>query len=118
MQIVYALEPLPETINKSIFLAGPTPRSQDIKSWRPEALAILEKLSYDGVVFVPESRNGQWQESEYVNQIEWEEYCLNVADCIVFWIPRAMDTMPALTTNIEWGVWCNSGKAVLGVPPE
>jgi len=118
MQIVYALEPLPEKINKSIFLAGPTPRSRDVKSWRPETLAILEKLGYDGVVFVPESRNGQWQESEYVNQIEWEEYCLNVADCILFWIPREMATMPSLTTNIEWGVWCNSEKVVLGAPPE
>ncbi|MEK7072531.1 MAG: nucleoside 2-deoxyribosyltransferase domain-containing protein [Patescibacteria group bacterium] len=118
MQVVYAHEPLPISITKSIFLAGPTPRSQDVKSWRPEALTILEQLGYDGVVFVPEDGDKKWQGSEYLNQIEWEEYCLNVADCIVFWIPREMATMPALTTNIEWGAWCDSGKVVLGAPPE
>lgn len=118
MQVVYAHEPLPNSITKSIFLAGPTPRSKNVKSWRPEALIILEKLGYNGVVFVPEDSDEKWQESGYLNQIEWEEYCLNVADGIVFWIPRDMVTMPALTTNIEWGAWCDSGKVVLGTPPE
>ncbi|MDO8669658.1 MAG: nucleoside 2-deoxyribosyltransferase domain-containing protein [Candidatus Buchananbacteria bacterium] len=119
MIVVYAKEPWPGSISKSIFLVGPTPRDKvKIKSWRPEALRILEELGYDGIVFVPEDRNGKWEKGEYINQVEWEENCLNIADCIVAWVPRDMATMPALTTNTEWGVWCDSGKIVFGAPPE
>lgn len=117
MNIVYAKEELPVSITKSIFLAGPTPRDRkNVKSWRPEALAVLAGLGYDGTVFVPEDRASQFIQGEYLNQIEWEEYCLNVADCIVFWVPRVMATMPALTTNVEYGMWYDSGKIVLGAP--
>lgn len=141
MQVVYAGEEIPEIINKSIFLAGPTPRKPNGESWRPDALRILEEQSYNGVVFIPEPRNKQWL-PYYEEQISWEEKCLNVADCIVFWVPRdttvdnlwkcVLDRilcmfsknrectvklkMPAFTTNIEFGAWCNSGKIVLGAP--
>jgi nucleoside 2-deoxyribosyltransferase len=115
MKIVYANQELPESWNKSIFLAGPTPRSADVKSWRGEAVSELEKLGYDGVVFIPEDEHGKWQHS-YVEQVDWEERCLNASDCVVFWIPRELKTMPGFTTNIELGVWLDSGKAVVGFP--
>jgi 8-oxo-dGTP pyrophosphatase MutT (NUDIX family)/nucleoside 2-deoxyribosyltransferase len=115
MKVVYANQELPESWTKSIFLAGPTPRSSDVASWRPEALRILEKKGYDGVVFVPEDEQGKWQHS-YVDQVGWEERCLNACDCVVFWIPRDVATMPGFTTNIELGVWLDSGKAVVGFP--
>src|SRR3989344_392795 len=117
MQVVYAKELLPDVFTKSIFLAGPTPRSADVASWRPDALRLIQEAGYDGVVFVPEARDGNWK-SGYEDQIEWEERCLNVADCILFWIPRNLANMPALTTNTEWGVWQNSGKVVFGAPLE
>ena len=41
-----------------------------------------------------------------------------MADVIVFWIPRDLDTLPGFTTNIEWGAWHRSGKVVLGAPPD
>lgn len=116
MQVVYTGELPPEALKKSIFLAGPTPRSEKVKSWRPEALKILRKLGYEGVVFVPEYRDGVIAGLE--GNIEWEEMCLNMADCIVFWVPRNIKGgMPAFTTNIEWGRWENSGKVVFGAPP-
>lgn len=115
MQVVYAREEIPESINKSIFLAGPTPRAEDATPWRQEALAILEELKYDGVVYIPEPRDGVWVK-DYDAQVEWEELCLNQADCIVFWVPRKIENMPAFTTNIEWGRWESSGKIVLGYP--
>lgn len=114
MQVVYAKEPVPEKITKSVFLAGPTPRSNNVQSWRPEAIRYFEEFGYDGVIFIPESRNEFY--GDYIDQIDWEEKCLQIADCILFWIPRDMTTMPALTTNNEWGVWCDSGKVVLGAP--
>ena len=117
MKIVYAKESPPKGVRKSIFLAGPTPRAQDVQSWRPGACKLLKEAGYDGVVFSPEPRNGKWQ-GEYTDQVEWEERCLHMADCILFWVPREIEKMPAFTTNTEWGVWQNSGKVVFGAPPD
>ena len=122
MNVIYAKEKIPErdSLIRYIFLAGPTPRSQDVPSWRPEALALLEKLGYGAfgdTVLSPEPRNGIWH-GEYDDQVEWEEQGLEIANCILFWVPRNLDTMPGFTTNIEWGEWKNSGKVVLGFPPE
>ena len=59
MQIVYTHEEAPLTFNKSIFLAGPSLRpGQEMKSWREEAVKFLEEKGYDGVVFLPENRDG------------------------------------------------------------
>jgi len=115
MKIVYATEDFPVSYTKSIFLAGPTPRSSEVKSWRPEALRLLEGNGYDGVVFVPEPRDGNWALS-YDQQVDWEDAALNQADCILFWVPRDLKTMPAFTTNHEHGEWFKSGKVVLGAP--
>lgn len=115
MKIVYANEKFPEKVVKSIFLAGPTPRDAGILSWRPEALKMLKELGYDGHVFFPEPRDGIWRR-DYYGQIEWEERGLNKADCVLFWIPRNLETLPAFTTNVEFGMWARSGKIVLGSP--
>ena len=117
MQVVYAKQAPPNTINKSIFLAGPTPRGKEAQSWRPNAIQHLAARGFEGVVFVPEDQDGGMSGS-YQDQIEWEESCLHLADCIVFWVPRDLQTMPAYTTNIEWGVWGDSRKAVLGAPKD
>lgn len=118
MQIVYAREPFPTTMHRSVFLAGPTPRSADVASWRPEALRLLEEAGIgDLTVFVPESREGKVQ-FDYDSQISWESEALNRADVVLFWVPRDLTTMPAFTTNVEFGMWCKSGKVVFGAPPE
>lgn len=114
---VYAREELPTSGHSSIFLAGPTPRSPSVPSWRPEALRILRELGYGGHVFIPEPRDGEWHR-HYDEQVTWEEAALHRADVILFWVPRDMSSMPALTTNDEWGYWKDSGKVVLGAPLE
>jgi len=120
-KVVYALEPFPDPVTKSMFLAGPTPRSAVVPSWRKDAIEYLKGIGYDGHVFVPEPRDGSWAE-DYINQVEWEEDGLNRADVIVFYVPRDMNgetygtPMPALTTNDEWGDWKSSGKVVFGAP--
>lgn len=121
LRIVYARQPFPKVVSKTIFLAGPTPRTEGT-GWRKDALRLLSIMGFDGHVFVPEPEDGKWAKN-YDDQVEWEEEGLNRADCILFWIPRDMDgskffgyPMPGLTTNDEWGFWKNSGKVVFGHP--
>lgn len=116
MQVVYATEKPPAQFTKSIFLAGPSPRNPDQPNWRPEALAALEAMGYDGVVFVPLPRDGDWNHG-YDTQVEWELTHLNMADVVLFWVPRSKD-LPALTTNVEFGSFYDTGKAILGYPKE
>ena len=100
---------------KSIFLAGPTPRSKEVKTWRKEACEKLEKLGFDGVVYVPEYSTYKPLES-YLNQVEWERKALSNASVIVFWIPRKLPDMPGFTTNVEFGYWIHTGKIIYGRP--
>lgn len=120
MKVVYALEP----IEKSIFLAGPTPRSEKVDTWRPEALSVLERLGFDGTVYVPESAD--WAKHDrYEDQIDWEWDGLDAARVIVFWVPRDLELdedgemkMPAFTTNVEFGLTAMGGKCMLGYPAD
>jgi hypothetical protein len=124
MRAVYVPEPvglgLPSPDEPSIFLAGPTPRSPEVQSWRPRALRKL--ADFPGAVYLPERRDGAARHS-YDDQIQWETDALEAATCIMFWIPRELapdaggyPRMGALTTNVEFGMWYKSGKVVLGYP--
>jgi 8-oxo-dGTP pyrophosphatase MutT (NUDIX family) len=115
MQIVYSQEEAPQEFSKSIFLAGPSPRDKDHYSWRVDALKILEELGFDGTVFVPLPRNGEWPK-DYDAQVDWEYEHLNMADIVAFWVPRDLKNLPAFTTNVEFGMFYESGKVVLGHP--
>lgn len=100
---------------KSIFLAGPTPRDKNIISWRNEACKILEESGFDGIVYVPEYST--WKpKSDYVDQAMWERNALSEATVIVFWIPRYLPDMPAFTTNVEFGYWLHTNKVIYGRP--
>lgn len=117
VQKVYAQQEPPTGFKKSLFLAGPTPRSADVASWRPYALRVLQEMEYDGVVFIPEDEDGKWKEN-YIGQCDWETKYLRMADDIVFWVPRDLDTLPGYTTNVEFGRWMESGKVSYGAPKD
>lgn len=116
MQVVYAKQPFPTSLHASIFLMGPTPRRETGGvSWRPAMLRALEQAGFTGVVFVPEDAEGSYAHS-YVDQITWEQEGLEMADVILAWVPRELDTMPAFTTNVEFGEFLRGGKLVYGRP--
>ena len=83
-------------------MAGPTPRSLDVETWRKEAIRILNELEFDGIVYIPELENDN-RTFNYENQ--------------VCWIPRSSQ-LPGYTTNVEYGYWIakNSNKCLYGRP--
>lgn len=115
MHIVYAGEEAPLSYTKSLFLVGPSPRSLDVKSWRPAMINALGLAGYDGIVFSPERRQGVCD--SYEHQVEWEKRHLEMADLILAWVPRSLD-LPGFTTNTEFGKYVSSGKLRYGRPPE
>ena len=122
MKIIYTFDEIPKTFSKSLFLAGPTPRKDTSLTWRKEALSILEKLNYDGVVFVPELFTNE--KKHLLNTRDctaWELEACKCSDVILFWIPRQIRPdfeMAALTTNVEFGMYKDTYKVVAGCPPE
>ena len=100
---------------KSIFLAGPTPRKENIESWRTRACKLLEERGFDGVVYVPEYSTRK-PKGDYVDQAEWEREALSNSSVIAFWIPRELPEMPAYTTNVEFGYWIHTQKILYGRP--
>ncbi|GHJ48433.1 hypothetical protein Cs7R123_57750 [Catellatospora sp. TT07R-123] len=118
--VVYAGQEPPDWWDAALFLAGPTPRSPDVASWRPVALKLLDEL-WQGpgrlAVFVPETETGGMPHG-WDAQVGWEDACLHLSDAIVFWVPRDLATLPGFTTNVEWGRWEGSGRVVLGAPAD
>lgn len=102
---------------KKLFLAGPTPRSIEIETWRKEAVGLLEELNFDGIVYVPEKEIDD-RTFNYDNQVLWEREALHNADVIVFWFARYLPHMPAFTSNVEFGYWLakDSSKVIYGRP--
>lgn len=101
----YSNEVVNEDDFPKIFLAGPTNRN-GITQWRVDACNILDRLGFGGIVYIPEYLNETFDPKRYVEQCLWERETLEIADCILFWIPRNIRLeMPAYTTNIEFGTY-------------
>lgn len=80
------------------------------------AVKIIESLGFDGSVYIPE--HPDWvAHGDYEEQIHWEWEAINNATVVAFWIPRDIATMPAFTTNVEFGMLATTGKIILGFPP-
>jgi nucleoside 2-deoxyribosyltransferase len=119
MKIIYAQSPI-EIQGKSVFLAGPTPRSKDVKGWRKDFVNIFKDEGFEGTLLLPEFEDLKdfTVNFAYNKQIEWEHEAMERADIILFWIPRTLPDMPAFTTNTEFGYWIakNPSKIKLGIP--
>ena len=117
MRRLYALEPGEDGDARSVFLAGPSPRGHGEDDWRQRACAYLEQIGFDGTVCIPLPRDGHYHENyDYAGQIDWELEYLDKAGAIAFWIPRDLKMLPGFTTNVEFGRFSRSGRAVLGYP--
>lgn len=121
MKLIYSDSPLPNEISGGIFLAGPSPREKSVVDWRLEAVRLLKELDFKGEVYLPIPEKRFWGGEDdaswtYDNQIQWECDAREMADVILFWIPRELKTMPGFTTNVEFGEDLSSGKMMYGRP--
>ncbi|MFZ2050422.1 MAG: nucleoside 2-deoxyribosyltransferase domain-containing protein [Solirubrobacteraceae bacterium] len=114
---IYAFEPLPAHPARLVYLAGPIDRESPATDWHGEAIRELRSAEFDGSIVVPAPRPGSVERRDAAEQISWEHAAMSRADAILFWIPRVLWSLPGLTTNLEWGIWHDSGKAVLSAPP-
>ncbi|GGV70392.1 hypothetical protein GCM10010499_19750 [Streptomyces thermoviolaceus subsp. apingens] len=120
VEVTYVGQGQPESWEAAVYLCGPTPTDPEEPSWRPSAVAAL-RTAWKGpgrlTVFLPEPAAGG-SYPPYADQIAWEEQTMRRSDVVLFWIPREMNQLPGLVSNIKWGAWYDSGRAVLGAPPE
>ena len=125
MKLVFADDSLPTEVTKTIFLAGPNPRYKNgdavLRTWRHDVLEELERIGYDGHVFIPMPIGSFYGEtvsgavSDYDHQIEWEDAAMMRADVILMWVDRT-STLRGMTTNIEFGRYLDSGRLIYGRP--
>lgn len=120
MHTIFAKEDIQKKGDRTIFLAGPTPRQIVKRQWRQEAFSYLQSQNFDGTVISPINQDFSpiTDEQYTAGHIEWEYHAMSQSDVIVFWVPRDLKIYPAFTTNIEWGMWLSSGKVVLGYPKD
>lgn len=101
-------------VKNSIFLAGPCPREDYEDDWRNEAIDILSKMRFDGVVLNPTNKYYDMEDPDHLlKQTRWEEEAMKKASAIVFWIERS-EEHPAYTTNIEFGMWLGQPGIFVG----
>ena len=112
--------PLPENLNKAIFLAGPCVRtfSKTKCDWRKEAIEYLKSKNFDGDVIDPTNEHYDSKEKDYLTkQVQWEWDGLHKSSAILFWFYRDKEH-PAMTTNTEFGMWYNRDGVFIGCPED
>lgn len=115
MKLIYARQWSLQFLKRPVvFLAGPTPRDAETPSWRAEAIEHFRDT--DLTVLVPEDKGWGLTSGNYREQVLWEWEALDVADVIAFWVPRDLACLPGFTTNVEFGMYWNSGKIIAGWP--
>jgi hypothetical protein len=126
---------------RSLFLAGPTSRGVTRTAWRAQALELLSAYGYDGVVVLPEFRDGLFDrrapevfgrgQSPAPNMraqsyavLRWETCGIERTTTVLFWMPFRIgpaddpDSLPGFTTRAEVGreLARDPTRLVLGMP--
>lgn len=109
LQLVHAAEPIPASFSAAVYLGGPAGRS----GWRRQAVDLLQAAGYQGVVYLPEPRDGR-RRIPPERLSGWTAAAQHHADAILFFVPPEHGG-DALAFE-DWGRWQRSGKAVFGAP--
>lgn len=123
MKLVYTGEHC-QNFRNSIFLAGCSYRDGSLNSmsWRREIELIIQQkeveTSVEFTLIIPEMNPNipLYLTSEDIYR--WETFMLSRSSSILFWIPRDMQDLPGLTTNIEFGEWMSKEGVFVGYPDD
>lgn len=88
---------------KTIFLAGPTSRNQNLESeWRSIAVSMLRDYGFNGYIYVPEPR-GQEREGDFDSGFvnNWKTSRSMSASLIIFWMPRNVADLTDVDARFE-----------------
>ncbi len=119
MQLVFMGEPYPQNVEKMLFLADSALHGDKLSSsWRIAAIQLLEQIGYDGIVYIPEEREGcpTIAALEYEARVKWTRRALMQSDVIVFWLPEDLKSMPNIVMSVELGWLSKGGRVILGTP--
>lgn len=95
----------------SIFLAGYIGYSASIEqTWMQRAVSYLKEIGYKGSVYAPTKELYQTTQQ----CIDWQDYHLKKAKCILFWISPDCLENGCFDAKIRFGEWARSGKIVYG----
>lgn len=125
----------------SVFLAGPTARGVPRTPWRVRALSWLAARDFPGTVFVPEFRDGRFEEQAPARfssrpspvpgvrdisygVLGWETAAIEQAAVVLFWMPFHLAqrddpaSLPGFTTRAEVSreMARDPSRIVLGMP--
>jgi 8-oxo-dGTP pyrophosphatase MutT (NUDIX family) len=121
MQLVIMGEPYPQNVEKMLFLADSTFQQDKLNSsWRMDAIQWLEQLGYDGIVYIPEDREGSPTNAVLDDEarIRWTHGAQMRSDVIVFWLPADIKSSSDIVTGVELGWLMASGRIILAMPSE
>jgi len=102
--VVYLGEALPPAFGASVFLAGSTGLA-----WREELFALLSQAAFDGVVFVPEPRQGA-APSDAARHEAWRAEALTITDVLVLHATEGSIGPGALSL---WADWLRTGRMIV-----
>ncbi len=112
---VHVFEPLATPTQPSIILLGPSSKDANLTDWRQEVITLLDERGFEGAVYIPEPRTRN-RPLDYDEHLRWVLDACQAADVILFWVPRNMQTLPGLKTNVEIGMFIQSPKLLFGAP--
>lgn len=125
MRVIHANKELNslDDLNFGIFLAGPCTRTNDELSktdWREDFISKLESKGYNGDVIDPTNEEYDENDPDYLTkQTLWEHENMFISSVVVFWLDRHFPNIPALTSNIEFGLFAfNRNKRIIVGCPE
>lgn len=91
---------------RSVFLAGPSSRDDILEfKWRAFAVHYLREAGFQGIIYVPEPRENDWnfKDTFHGRIVEWESIRLLHASIAFVWVPRHQAQLPGRVTNTELG---------------
>jgi hypothetical protein len=102
----------------SVYLDGPKNTVAAARlSWRKKLIEVFNAQGYNHTIIVPECRDSSLSPPYGTEEFyQWENYAMNAATYVMFWIPRESPLFTGKDINDRWGEWKLRKNVILGFP--